>query len=76
MAAKSNKIHGMRLTLTVLVPFDPAKPDTITAASTTANAIAQGEKHPAGVIVEKSTIVAAAISAPAAATPNSNQASE
>lgn len=67
MAAKGTKQQGMRLNLTLFIPYDPAKPESITAASTKANSIVEDHRKGGEIVVEKHTITAASISTPAPA---------
>lgn len=71
MAAKSKKQHGFRVTATVFFPYDPAKPETITSASSSAIYLGANIEKASngGVIVEKiSDPAPATINAPVPAT--------
>lgn len=66
--AGNKKQQGMRLALTLFIPYDPNKPETVSEASKQAAAIAEGYTKSENVILEKHAITAASISVPTPST--------
>lgn len=52
--------HGLRVTVTVFIPFDRTKPNSMAAAAGIAEKICNGEGLSGGAVVEKAMSIPAA----------------